>query len=220
MSPISALPPWFSSTAGPFKLLRSRSPLFFCCVLFLSFLYPAFPTSAASWQGDFNIRVFSPRTETILFSGKIFQKELKVRIEPSGAKEIALYDFERSEKMRIFPDDQIYFRTTLSLAEQIKAVKEAWVAPPAPYTISRILLWSGRLEAKAARLYLVTLEREGSQAYSLRWVSQEHPERVLRIVYPGPANETVIVDYKPVTGEPPPPDFFIPPPEYLSLNPF
>lgn len=175
---------------------------------------------AASWQGEFTIRVLSPRTETIISKGNIFQEGLKVRIEPSGSKEIDLYDFERSLKFRIFPEDKIYFRTALSIAESLKAAKEGWSAPPEPYTISKRLLWRGPLGEKPARLYLVTLARDGRQAYSLRWVSDDLKERLFRIIYAGPADETVIVDYDPRAGGLMPPDFFSPPTDYLSLNPF
>jgi len=175
---------------------------------------------SSSWQGNFSVRVISPRTETIIFSGKIYQKGLRVRIEPVGAKEIDLYDFEQAVKLRIFPDDKIYFKTVLSIAERMKAAKEGWTTPPKPYTASMLLLRSGQLEEKKVKLYFVTLEREGRKSYSLRWVSDDPLERVLRVVYPGPADETVIVDYAPQEGEALPPEFFIPPPDYLSLNPF
>ncbi len=175
---------------------------------------------AEAWQGRFSIRVLSPRTAPILFSGKIFQSGSRVRIEPDGSKEIALYDFERTLKFRIFPEDQIYFKTVLSIADGIKAAKEGWSGPPALYISEKILLRRGRFEEKAARLYLVILQREGKQAYSLRWVSDDAREGVLRVVYPGPADETVIVDYDHASGEIPPEDFFDPPADYLGLNPF
>jgi hypothetical protein len=201
-----------------------QTPLFrfFCLSLTLValFVFEENSVSAANWQADFTIRVSSPRTQPILFNGIIYQEGTKVRIEAKGSEEIDLFDFEARVGIRIFPEDRIYFTSILSEAKVVKAIKEAWIPAPKPYQESLILLWKGDIRGKAARLYFVTLELKGRKAYQLRWVTDDLNETPLRIIYPGPANETVIVDYDARTEETLPNNHFEPPQDYLSLNPF
>lgn len=205
-------------------LLRQAFPtrLFF----FLSLMICALPTPgtpsgfAATWQADFTIRVSSSRTQTIFFKGRLYQEGTTVRIEPEDSDEVNLFNFESGIGIRIFPKDRIYFTKPLSSAKIIKAAKEAWITPPPPYRELKTLLWTGEVKGKAARLYLMTLELKNLKSYALRWVSDDSHERPLRIIYPGPANETVIVDYEPLSKKPFSADYFEPPADYLSLNPF
>ena len=208
------------------KRLSPTRPLPLCRFFFLHFLISALfilgarSTFAATWQADFTIRVFSPRTQPVFFSGTFYQKDAKVRIEPEGSDEVNLFDFEARLGIRVFPKDRIYFTTFLSTAKIIKAAKEAWITAPLPYRESRTLLWRGKLKGKLARLYLMTLALGNKTTHQLRWVTDDLYETPLRIIYPGPANETVIVDYEPTAGETFSADHFEPPADYLSLNPF
>ncbi len=211
-------------------LLKSASPprpFSFCHFFILNifilalFIIPSAQSSfAATWQADFTIRVSSPRTQTILFSGTFYQEGLKVRIEAAGSEEVNLFDFKSGIRIRVFPKDRIYFTNPLSAAKIIKAAKEAWITAPLPYLESKILLWTGEIKGKAARLYLMTLTQSSLKSHALRWVTDDLHETPLRIIYSGPANETVIVDYEPISGKKFSADYFEPPTNYLSLNPF
>ncbi len=175
---------------------------------------------AATWQADFTIRVSSPRTQTIFFSGKFYQSGAKVRIEPKNSDEIDLFDFEAKIGFRIFPKDRIYFTSPLSAIKIIKAIKEGWITAPLPYLESKVLLWTGDIKGKAGRLYFVILSLNNQKSYVLRWLTDDADELPLRIIYPGPANETIIVDYEPLLSEHFSDNHFTPPTDYLSLNPF
>jgi len=189
-------------------------------LIFALFALESKSLSAATWQADFTIRVSSPRTQTIFFKGRFYQSGTKVRIEPKDSDEIDLFDFDAKIGIRIFPKDRIYFTSPLSAIKMIKAIKEAWITAPLPYLESKILLWTGDIRGKAGRLYFVTLSRNNQKLYVLRWLTDDAHELPLRIIYPGPANETIIVDYEPVISEVFSEDYFNPPADYLSLNPF
>jgi len=202
------------------QALFYRSPLLYSKIAFLTILLLDSAALAGDWQADMSIRILSPRTQEGSFHGKFYQSGLKVRIEPRGSKEVNLYDFEHRLLIRIFPEDKIYFKSPLSLAKIIKASKEGWISPPAPYEESKILLRKGIFKEIEGRLYLMVLESEGKRAYSLRWVTDDQAEHPLRVIYPAPADQTVIVDYAPITETKIAPDFFEPPADFLSLNPF
>lgn len=201
-------------------LFKTRLLIFFS--LFLLSLLVAWNTTAQAidWQATFEIRVFSPRTPLIAAQGKFYLSGSKVRIEPAGSDEINLFDFEHLVGIRIFPADRIYFETPLSLAKIIKALKEGWILPSEPFRQEKILLRKGLFNKRKGRLYLIILESRGQRAYSLRWVTDDETEIPLRVIYPAPANETVIVDYHQIKRNIRPPEYFNPPPTYLSLNPF
>jgi len=205
--------------ASPTRPLFPRH--FFLKLLILALIIlGAQSAPAATWQADFTIRVSSSRTQTIFFKGRLFQKDLKVRIEPADSEEVNLFDFKAGIGIRIFPKDRIYFTKPISRAKMLKAAKEAWISAPLPYQEKRTLLWTGSIKGKAARLYLITLALNNHKSHQLRWVSDDQHEAPLRIIYPGPANETVIIDYEPILTEEFPINHFEPPANYLSLNPF
>lgn len=175
---------------------------------------------ARSWQTDFRIQVFSPKVKTILYEGKLYLNGLKARIEPAGAKEIDLYDFEAVTEVRIFPEDGIYFRKPLSLAKQVKAAKEGWGPMPPTFHEKKILLRKDRFKGRAARLYFVMIQRKMQTAYMLRWMTDDPQPLPLRAIYSGSGRETIIVDFDPRQDKPLPDNIFAPPADYLSLNPF
>ncbi len=172
------------------------------------------------WQTDFRIRVFSPKVKTIVYEGKIFLKGLKARIEARDATEINLYDFEARTEIRIFPEDGIYFRKSLSLAKQVKAAKEGWGPMPASFHEKKILLRKGTFKGQAARLYFIMIERQGQTAYMMRWVTDDDMLLPLRAIYSGSGRETIIVDFEANTDGPLGDETLNPPSHYLSLNPF
>ncbi len=202
------------SVLSPIRLLR-----FFFFVI-LSASVGLFPAHAATWQADFSIRVLSPKVKEISTRGAIYRKDFKIRIEPSGSTEVDLYDFEQSLEMRIFPADQIYFVSPLPLSKRIKGMKEAWVPPLPPFKETRILFKEDLFQGKTAKLYFVILERSGQKAYLFRWIGADPEAPPLRVIYSGTARETIIVDFTPRPGTLPSADYFNPPSNYLSLNPF
>ncbi|MFQ5597456.1 MAG: hypothetical protein ACE5GK_05335 [Nitrospiria bacterium] len=152
--------------------------------------------------------------------GKIYQAGLRVRIEPNDSKEVDLYDFEARTHMRVFPADRIYFTSALSDAKIIKASLEGWIPPPARFRVSKTFLREGQFKDGAGRLYFYQYKKKGGNLYALRWVTADREERLLRIIYPGSANETIIVDYDRIKTTKLSSDYFRPPADFLSLNPF
>jgi len=172
------------------------------------------------WQANFSIRVFSPRVKTIFFKGKIYINKLNVRVEQEGSDEVNLYDFGQAVSIRIFPVDRVYFENPISHAKIIKAIKEGWVSPTKQFRTTKILLRRGMFNNQKARLMLITLKNKQQKAYLLRWETDNVGARPLRVIYPGSADETIIVDYHLLSEKPLPQESFYPPIEYLSLNPF
>lgn len=175
---------------------------------------------AKAWQADFHIRVYSPKVKTIVYEGKLYLKGLKARIEPRGSKEINLYDFEEKTEIRIFPEDEIYFRKSLSLAKRVKAAKEGWGPMPETFREKKILLRKGLFKGQAARLYFVTIERKTQIAYMMRWMTDTPTPLPLRAIYSGSGRETIIVDFEPMQDLTLSDETFNPPTSYLSLSPF
>jgi len=175
---------------------------------------------SAEWQAELATRVYSPKIPLIQSKARFYQKGAKIRIEPSDSEEYKLYDFEQGLVVRVFPRDQIYFEKPLSIASTIKAMKEAWIPAPPPFEERRILLRKGIFKGQKAALYFMIFTNRNERAYALRWLSDNEAESPLRIIYPGSARETIILDYRPVGGKKMPPGFLDPPAEYLSLNPF
>ncbi len=167
---------------------------------------------ATEWQAEFFIRVLSPKVKEISSKGKLYRKGHKIRIEPHDSNEIFLYDTAQSEEIRIFPQDELYFLKPLLLAKQVKGMKEGWVSPHPPFEETQILFREDFFRGVPAKLYFVTLKRLKQKAYLFRWMSTQNPAIPLRVIYPGTARETIIVDFKPLSGDPPPADFFDPPP--------
>lgn len=175
---------------------------------------------AKAWQANFQIRVYSPKVKTIVYEGKLYLKGLKARIEPTGSKEITLYDFEGKTEIRIFPEDGIYFRKSLSLAKQVKAAKEGWGPMPETFHEKKILLRKGSFKGQAARLYFVMIERKTQTAYMMRWMTDTPTPLPLRAIYSGSGRETIIVDFEPMQDPTLSDEIFNPPVSYLSLSPF
>jgi len=192
--------------------------LFFVSLLLFVFFEGIAP--AATWQAEMNVRVYSPNVPLIHSKASFYQKDQKLRIVPSDSEEYKLYDFERGLAIRIFPRDRIYFEKPLSLANTIKAMKEAWISAPPPFEESRILLRKGLFQGKQAALYFMIFSNKDQRAYALRWLTDDAESLPLRIIYPGSARETIILDYLPLKAQEIPPDSFDPPADYLNLNPF
>jgi len=201
------------------KIFKTRPAIsvFFLSLLLLSPLAQAY---AETWQADFKIRVLSPKVKPIFYAGKLAVHHLKARIETGESKEINLYNFETLSEVRIFPEDQIYFKKPLSLAKQVKAAKQGWGPMPASFHEKSVLLRKGQFKGRAARLYFVTIHRGNQTAYLMRWMSDEAAPLPLRAIYTSSGRETIIVDFDPSREAPPAPDAFDPPKDYLSLNPF
>ena len=169
---------------------------------------------------DMTVTIVSPSGQLFSSKGRLQVHDLKVRFEPEGAEEINLYDFERSEGIRFFPNDNIYFESRLSPARIAKGIKEGWAPAPPSYAEKKIFLREGVVKEKPARLFLIILEENGWKGYSLRWVTPDEAARPLQIIYPSADYETVIIDYDHFRSEPYDPSQFEPPVGFLSVNPY
>ncbi|MFY9268752.1 MAG: hypothetical protein WAO55_03270 [Candidatus Manganitrophaceae bacterium] len=203
--------------AGFFK----RTP-FFLLVFPLIFLFAAGGTQPTSiWVANIKMTLFSPYLSNPIHSGgKFYRSGSKIRYEPTGSEEIDLYDLQRLVEIRLFTKDRIYFETRLTPARLLKALREGWLSPPEPIRERRILLRTGEITGRTARLYLVLLEESGRRWHSLRWVTADDAELPIRVIYPASDYETAVIDYDPLPMEPADPALFLPPPGFLSVNPY
>lgn len=197
---------------------KSKRPSLLLASLFCVALIGAAPPSTR--LSDMTVTIVSSNGQIFSSRGRLRAHDLRVRFEPEGSEEIDLYDFGRSEGVRIFPNDKIYFESRLSPARTLKAALEGWAPAPSTYPEKKILLKEGTFKGEAARLFLVVLEEKEKKSYSLRWVSADEAARPLQIVYPATDYETVIIDYDPLPSERYDPAQFEPPPGFLSVNPY
>ncbi len=173
-----------------------------------------------TWQAQFNIRVLSPDVKEIRDTGRIYRSGFSVRIEQEKSNEIFLYDFDQSLEFRLFPGDQIYFEKPLPISKRIRGIKEKWIPITQGFQETKILFRDDEINGIPAKLFFVTLKKNGQSAYFFRWVSADKNATPLRVIYHGSARETIIVDFTPIKEQSISPDFFKPPKNYLSLNPF
>ncbi|MFQ5579120.1 MAG: hypothetical protein ACE5FZ_00770 [Nitrospiria bacterium] len=194
-------------------VLRIFLPIFFL-------LAHVTPLAARMWTADFHVTVLSTKVQKIEFSGKFYQKDLRVRFEPTGSEEINLFDFERSVGIRIFPSDRIYFEKPLTRARILKAIKEGWILPESPYREERIFLRGGEVKGRKAHLYLIIIVTDGEKNYSLRWELDDEEAVPIKVIYPSSGRETIIVEYNHIEIRPIDAGIFQPPKDFLNLNPF
>jgi hypothetical protein len=181
---------------------------------------PVTPETRTIWAAEMTVTILSSSGHRFSSSGQLRAHGPKIRFEPGGSEEINLYDFEKLEAVRLFPNDKIYFESRLSPARIAKGVKEGWTPAPAAYSEKKIFLREGNVKERAARLFLIILEENKRKSYSLRWVTPDEEARPLQIIYPASDYETVIIDYDPLRPEEYDPSQFEPPPGFLSVNPF
>jgi hypothetical protein len=165
----------------------------------------------------------------IASSGKFYRSQRKVRFEPEEiaglTEEIELFDFERPTLYRLIPRDRIYFQSRPSPLRLRKAVLEGWIPPPPDWLEERIPLrevtWNGR----PARLSLRILRAPSGSGpnrlteHSLLWTDKEL-DSPLRVVYSDPQSHPVIIEFHELASVPLDPALFLPPADYVSLNPF
>ena len=192
---------------------------------------PDTPAAAAplpDFSGELKTTLIDRSGHSSTATFNIYRTGMSIRYEQRDVDppEVMIKDFSRLKEFRIFPNDQIYFETTMPLRLYNKAQREGLIPMEhRPELITkRVFLGKGVIDGHPIEMILLirSIKDRDDLApdYTFIWEALDLQRQAIRVVYYR-ANLTLhIMNLQNVLIAPIDPNLTKPPAEFISMSPF